>query len=47
VLPWRAPKLVVGHSCVLSWYWGVRRETAPACCPVFGGCLALLAQNGR
>ncbi len=29
-LPWRAPTLVVGHSCVLSWWEGVRGEAAPA-----------------
>lgn len=30
VLPWRAPKLVVGHSDVLSWWQAVRRAPAPA-----------------
>jgi glycosyltransferase involved in cell wall biosynthesis len=29
VLPWRAPLLVVGHSCVLSWWRAVKREAAP------------------
>ena len=29
VLPWPAPTLVVGHSCVLSWWSAVRGETAP------------------
>ncbi len=28
-LPWRAPTLVVGHSCVLSWWSHVRRAPAP------------------
>jgi glycogen synthase len=28
-LPFRAPKLVVGHSCVLSWFQAVRGEVAP------------------
>ena len=28
-LPWRAPVLVVGHSCVLSWWEGVKAEAAP------------------
>jgi glycosyltransferase involved in cell wall biosynthesis len=28
-LPFAAPKLVVGHSCVLSWFEAVRREPAP------------------
>src|SRR3954452_21657778 len=28
-LPFAAPVLVVGHSCVLSWWRAVRRETAP------------------
>jgi glycogen synthase len=30
VLPWRAPALVVGHSCVLSWWRAVRGEEAPS-----------------
>lgn len=29
-LDWRAPCLVVGHSCVLSWWWAVHAEAAPA-----------------
>jgi glycogen synthase len=28
-LPWRAPTLVVGHSCVLSWWAAVKGEAAP------------------
>lgn len=28
-LPWRAPALVVGHSCVLSWWRAVKRCEAP------------------
>jgi glycogen(starch) synthase len=28
-LPWRVPALVVGHSCVLSWWEGVRGGAAP------------------
>jgi glycosyltransferase involved in cell wall biosynthesis len=28
-LPWRAPKVVVGHSCVLSWWSAVKGEQAP------------------
>jgi glycogen synthase len=28
-LPWRAPHLVVGHSCVLSWWRAVKGEPAP------------------
>ncbi len=28
-LPFRAPKLVVGHSCVVSWFEAVRREPPP------------------
>jgi glycogen(starch) synthase len=28
-LPWRAPVLVAGHSCVLSWWKAVRGEAAP------------------
>lgn len=28
-LPWRAPTLVAGHSCVLSWWRAVKGETAP------------------
>lgn len=29
-LPWKAPVLVVGHSCVLSWWRGVKGEEARA-----------------
>ena len=29
-LKWRAPVLVVAHSCVLSWWQGVLNEPAPA-----------------
>ena len=29
-LPWHAPTLVVGHSCVISWWWAVKGEDAPA-----------------
>lgn len=29
-LPWRAPALVVGHSCVLSWWRAVKGCEAPA-----------------
>jgi glycosyltransferase involved in cell wall biosynthesis len=29
-LNWRAPALVVAHSCVLSWWKAVKREAAPA-----------------
>ena len=28
-LPWHAPKLVVGHSCVLSWWEAVKGASAP------------------
>ncbi len=28
-LPWKAPKIVVGHSCVLSWWIAVKGESAP------------------
>lgn len=28
-LPWRAPSLVVAHSCVLSWWQAVKGEAAP------------------
>jgi glycogen(starch) synthase len=28
-LPWRTPTLVVGHSCVLSWWEAVEGEAAP------------------
>jgi len=28
-LPWREPHLVIGHSCVLSWWHAVKREMAP------------------
>ena len=29
VLPWAAPVLVAGHSCVLSWWRAVKGEDAP------------------
>jgi glycogen synthase len=29
-LAWNAPVLVVGHSCVLSWWRAVKADTAPA-----------------
>jgi glycogen(starch) synthase len=29
-LPWRAPAIVVGHSCVCSWWRAVHRSQAPA-----------------
>jgi len=29
-LPWNAPTLVAGHSCVYSWWQAVKRETPPA-----------------
>lgn len=29
-LPWRAPVVVVGHSCVLSWWQAVKGDAAPA-----------------
>jgi glycosyltransferase involved in cell wall biosynthesis len=29
-LPWSAPTLVVGHSCVCSWWQAVKREPAPS-----------------
>jgi glycogen(starch) synthase len=29
-LPWNAPMMMVGHSCVLSWHKAVKGETAPA-----------------
>jgi len=28
-LPWRAPVLLVGHSCVFSWFTAVRGESPP------------------
>jgi glycogen synthase len=28
-LPWNAPTVVVGHSCVLSWWQAVKSEPAP------------------
>ena len=28
-LPWRAPRLIAGHSCVLSWWRAVKHEEAP------------------
>lgn len=29
-LPWKAPVLIVGHSCVLSWWEAVHGEAAPS-----------------
>jgi glycogen(starch) synthase len=29
-LPWNAPTLVVGHSCVFSWWKAVKREAPPS-----------------
>ncbi|HWQ93836.1 MAG TPA: glycosyltransferase family 4 protein, partial [Clostridia bacterium] len=29
-LPWRAPNIIVGHSCVLSWWRAVHHTDAPA-----------------
>src|SRR5262249_57908814 len=28
-LPWKAPHLIAGHSCVLSWWRAVKGEDAP------------------
>lgn len=28
-LPWNAPALIVGHSCVFSWFEAVRRQAPP------------------
>jgi glycogen synthase len=28
-LPWQAPRLIVAHSCVLSWWRAVKNEPAP------------------
>src|SRR5690606_11315778 len=29
-LPWTVPVLMVGHSCVLSWWQAVKGEAAPS-----------------
>lgn len=29
-LPWQAPVMIVGHSCVLSWWQAVKGEQAPS-----------------
>lgn len=34
-LSWRSAVLVVGHSCVLSWWDSVKRECAPDCWDVY------------
>lgn len=34
-LPWHAPTLMVGHSCVLSWWTAVKGEAAPAAWEVY------------
>ncbi len=28
-LPWKSPVLLVGHSCVLSWWQAVKKQSAP------------------
>ncbi len=35
VFPWQSPVLVVGHSCVLSWWKSVNKECAPECWDVY------------
>jgi glycogen(starch) synthase len=30
-LPWSAPKVMAGHSCLLSWWRAVKGEAAPDC----------------
>ncbi len=30
ILPWPAPVLMVGHSCVFSWWQAVKKHSAPA-----------------
>jgi glycosyltransferase involved in cell wall biosynthesis len=35
-LPWRAPVLVVAHSCVLSWWQAVKGEDAPPAWNTYG-----------
>ena len=35
-LPWRAPALVVAHSCVLSWWQAVKGEDAPPAWRTYG-----------
>jgi glycogen(starch) synthase len=35
VLPWRTPVLMVGHSCVLSWWKSVRSECPPGAWNVY------------
>jgi glycosyltransferase involved in cell wall biosynthesis len=39
-LPFQAPKLVVGHSCVLSWWRAVKGETPPALLDHYRGVVA-------
>lgn len=34
-LPWKAPTVAVGHSCVLSWWQAVKGEPAPASWTVY------------
>lgn len=41
-LPWSAPVLMVGHSCVLSWWEAVKKEEAP----VHWNTYATLVKNG-
>ena len=37
--PWRAPTIVVGHSCVLSWWEAVKGERAPASWRAYQRCV--------
>lgn len=36
-LPWRAPALMVAHSCVLSWWQAVKNEAAPSSWELYRG----------
>lgn len=38
-LPWSAPVLVVGHSCVWSWFHAVRGEEPPPCWDAYRSCV--------
>lgn len=36
-LPWAVPVVVVAHSCVLSWFWGVNGRPAPPSWSTYAG----------
>jgi glycogen synthase len=47
VLRWSAPALVVGHSCVLSWWEAVKNGAAPDCWDVYRDAVGTGLQNAH